>query len=98
MILFIRGDAFSGRKENFEMDVTGRPVALITGGSRGIGAATALAVAGHGYDAMITYRNKESRANEVIAHLTQRGVRGLALRWDGAQQADIAQRFTATQR
>ena len=75
------------------MDVTGRSVALITGGSRGIGAATALALARHGYDAIITYRNKEARAKEVIAQLTQRGVRALALRSDVTQQADIVQLF-----
>lgn len=75
------------------MDVIGRPVALITGGSRGIGAATALALAGHGYDVIITYRNKEARANEVIAQLTQRRVRGLALRCDVTQQAELAQLF-----
>ncbi|HET7638874.1 MAG TPA: SDR family oxidoreductase, partial [Ktedonobacteraceae bacterium] len=75
------------------MDVIGQPVALITGGSRGIGAATALALAGHGYDVIITYRNKEARANEVIAQLTQRRVRGLALRCDVTQQADLAHLF-----
>jgi NAD(P)-dependent dehydrogenase (short-subunit alcohol dehydrogenase family) len=75
------------------MDVTGRPVALITGGSRGIGAATALALAEHRYDVIITYRNKEARAHEVIGQLTQRGARDLALRCDVTQQVDLAQLF-----
>ncbi len=47
-------------------------VALITGGSRGIGAATALGLAEHGYDVVITYRNKAARAHEVVAAVTRR--------------------------
>ena len=59
------------------MDTVGRPVALVTGASRGIGAATALALAEHGNDVVITYRNKAARANEVASEVTRRGVRAL---------------------
>jgi NAD(P)-dependent dehydrogenase (short-subunit alcohol dehydrogenase family) len=69
------------------------PVALITGGSRGIGAATALALAERGYDVVITYRNKAARANEVVDAVTQRGVRALAVQCDITQQADLEQLF-----
>src|SRR5260370_28149507 len=64
-------------------------VALITGGSRGIGAETALALADHGYDIAFTYRNKEARAREEIAAVTQRGVRALALACDMTHSSDI---------
>ncbi len=57
-------------------------VALITGGSRGIGAATALALADKGYAVAITYRNKARRAAEVVAQIQQRGVAGQALAGD----------------
>lgn len=68
-------------------------VALITGGSRGIGAATAIALAQHGYDIALTYRNKEARANEIIATVMSHGVRGLARPCDLTRSDDIAQFF-----
>lgn len=64
------------------MEESKRPVALVTGGSRGIGAATALALAGHGFDVALTYRNKGARAEEVAARVAGHGVRALALAAD----------------
>ena len=66
-----------------------RPVALITGGSRGIGAETALALAERGYDVALTYRNKAARASEVVMAIEQRGVRGLALACDMTRAKEI---------
>src|SRR6266567_3639453 len=77
------------------MDTVGRPVALVTGASRGIGAATALALAEHGNDVVITYRNKAARANEVASEITRRGVRALAVGCDITQSEDV-DRFFAT--
>ncbi len=70
-------------------------VALITGGSRGIGAATALALAERGYDIALTYRNKAARANEVAAQITARGQHALPLGCDITQRDDV-QRLFAT--
>jgi NAD(P)-dependent dehydrogenase (short-subunit alcohol dehydrogenase family) len=67
--------------------------ALITGGSRGIGAATALALAEREYDIAITYRNKAARAQEVVDKATQRGVRALAVGCDITRQADLDHLF-----
>ena len=64
------------------MQQKSRRVALITGGSRGIGAETALALADNGYDVALTYRNKAARAQDVVAAVTQHNVRGLALACD----------------
>jgi NAD(P)-dependent dehydrogenase (short-subunit alcohol dehydrogenase family) len=66
-----------------------RGVALITGGSRGIGAETALALAGREYDIALTYRNKTARAQEVIAAVTRRNVRGIALACDMTHSGEI---------
>jgi NAD(P)-dependent dehydrogenase (short-subunit alcohol dehydrogenase family) len=66
-----------------------RPVALVTGGSRGIGAATARSLAERGYDVAITYRNKAARAEEVAAQVAKHGGRALALAGDMTRQADV---------
>lgn len=67
--------------------------ALITGGSRGIGAATALALAEYDYDIALTYRNKAARAQEVVSALKQKNSHGLALPCDLTHPADIQQLF-----
>ena len=72
-----------------------RPVALVTGGSRGIGAATALALADAGYDLIITYRNKAARAEEVAAALGERGAAALAIGADITVPGELARLFTA---
>jgi NAD(P)-dependent dehydrogenase (short-subunit alcohol dehydrogenase family) len=75
------------------MQQNSRKVALITGGSRGIGAATALALADLGYDSALTYRNKAARAQDVVAAVTQRNVRGLALACDMTRSGEITSLF-----
>jgi NAD(P)-dependent dehydrogenase (short-subunit alcohol dehydrogenase family) len=54
----------------------------VTGGSRGIGAATALALAAHSYNVAFTYRNKRARADRVAAGINALGVRVLAAQCD----------------
>jgi 3-oxoacyl-[acyl-carrier protein] reductase len=52
--------------------------ALVTGGSRGIGAATALLLAECGADVGIGYRNREKDAQDVVRRIASFGVRGFA--------------------
>jgi NAD(P)-dependent dehydrogenase (short-subunit alcohol dehydrogenase family) len=65
-------------------------IAVVTGGSRGIGAATARALAMNGYDVAITFRNKAARAQAVTAEIEETGRRGLALRSDMTNAEDVA--------
>jgi NAD(P)-dependent dehydrogenase (short-subunit alcohol dehydrogenase family) len=67
----------------------GHPVAIITGGSRGIGAATVRALARRGFDVALTYRNKAARAESVAAEARAVGVEALPLAADLTRQADI---------
>jgi NAD(P)-dependent dehydrogenase (short-subunit alcohol dehydrogenase family) len=76
------------------MKSTEHLVALVTGGSRGIGAAAASALAERGYDVVITYRNKAARASKVAAEIAKRGAQALAVQGDITRQEDITQLFT----
>ncbi|MCX4884583.1 3-oxoacyl-ACP reductase family protein [Streptomyces sp. NBC_00847] len=58
--------------------------ALVTGGSRGIGAATALRLAREGADVAITYVNGKEAAEEVVRRIEALGRRAVALRADSA--------------
>jgi NAD(P)-dependent dehydrogenase (short-subunit alcohol dehydrogenase family) len=57
-------------------------VALVTGGSRGLGAATAAALADQGADVAITYVASDDRAAVVVAGLAAKGVRAVAFKSD----------------
>jgi NAD(P)-dependent dehydrogenase (short-subunit alcohol dehydrogenase family) len=72
------------------MAEAGRPVALVTGGSRGIGAATVQALAARGYDVALTYRNKAARAERVVEAARASGVDALAIGGDMTQPDDLA--------
>ncbi|WP_413101093.1 SDR family NAD(P)-dependent oxidoreductase [Streptomyces sp. Inha503] len=63
-------------------------VAIVTGGSRGIGAASALALADEGADVAISYSSSADRAKAVVAELEAKGVRAAAFQ---ADQADATQ-------
>lgn len=62
-------------------------VALVTGGSRGLGAATAEALAGHGADVAISYAASAEKAEAVVEKLKSKGVRAIAIKSD---QADLS--------
>ena len=70
-----------------------RPVVLITGGSRGIGAAVAQLAASRGYDVAITYRSEQEAAKRVLASCRAAGARAVACRGDVAVEADVLRLF-----
>lgn len=63
---------------------------LVTGGSRGMGAATALRMAREGADVAFTYVQDKEAAQEVVRGIEAAGRRGLALRADSADAGDAA--------
>ena len=58
------------------------PIALITGGSRGLGKDMVQSVAGHGTDVIFTYHSKEDEADALVAEVEGMGRRAAALRLD----------------
>jgi len=70
------------------IDLKGR-VALITGGSRGIGRATAILFAKANADVAITYRSNDSAANLVIEEIKNMGRKAIALKGDVSKSSDV---------
>jgi len=69
------------------------PVILITGGSRGIGAATAILAAQRGYDVAFTYQSNAKAANEVAEKIQAIGRKALMLQADVSVEADVLSVF-----
>jgi NAD(P)-dependent dehydrogenase (short-subunit alcohol dehydrogenase family) len=70
-------------------------VAIITGGSRGIGRATAIAAAARGYRVCIGYASNEAAANEVVAAIAAGNGKAIAVKCDVGKEADILALFKA---
>ena len=68
----------------------GDQVAVITGASRGIGAATALVLAKRGFRVVVNYRASAQQAEEVVAAIGEVGGEAVAIRADVTTPADVA--------
>lgn len=66
---------------------------IVTGGSRGIGAATAVRLAEAGHDVVVSYRSRQDAADVVVARCAAAGVRAAAIRADVVEEADIVALF-----
>jgi len=74
------------------------PLILITGGGRGVGAATARLAAARGYDVAISFVSNESAALGVAAEIEAVGRRALAVRADSSDPEQVSQLFAAIDR
>jgi NAD(P)-dependent dehydrogenase (short-subunit alcohol dehydrogenase family) len=70
-----------------------RPVLLVAGGSRGIGASTARLAAERGYDVAVNYLKNENAAKAVAGAIVKAGGKGVAIQGDMAVEADIVRVF-----
>ncbi|NHC45317.1 SDR family oxidoreductase [Motilibacter aurantiacus] len=73
----------------------GRPVCVVTGGGRGIGAATCLRLAADGWDVCLTWVSRPEPAKAVAAACRSLGARALVLQADVAREADVQRTFAA---
>lgn len=73
-------------------------VVLITGGSRGIGAATARLAAQQGYSVCVNYRSRADEAAAVVNGIKAEGGRAIAVQGDIASESDVRRIFESCDR
>jgi len=73
-------------------------VVLITGGSRGIGAAVSRAAAKDGYRVAINYASRREPADKLVAEIEAAGGRAVALKGDVSRQGDVVAMFDAAEK
>src|ERR671914_1365060 len=78
-------------RRNTMSNVLDGKVALITGGSRGIGAATSRRLPADGADVAISYNASPDRAEQVVEQLKAKGVRAAAFRADQGDPEQAAE-------
>jgi 3-oxoacyl-[acyl-carrier protein] reductase len=77
---------------------TASRVAIVTGGSRGIGRAVAARLAAAGQDVAVVYTSNDKEADAAVGEIEAAGARGIALRADVADEVAVATAFDAVER
>ena len=72
-------------------------VAVITGASRGIGAATAAELARRGFRVVVNYRSSAEQAEQVVGAVTDAGGEAVAIRADVTQGDEVAEMIAETE-
>ncbi|CAH1212733.1 3-oxoacyl-[acyl-carrier-protein] reductase FabG [Paenibacillus plantiphilus] len=76
-------------KKILEHEVTMTNISIVTGGSRGLGRNTAISIARHGGDVILTYRSQEEEAKSVVAEIEALGRKAVALQLDIANTSSF---------
>ncbi len=69
---------------------TSTPIALVTGGSRGLGRSAVLKLAERGVDAILTYKSNEAEAHAVVRQVEALGRKAVALQLDAGDSRSFA--------
>jgi 3-oxoacyl-[acyl-carrier protein] reductase len=73
-------------------------VAVVTGASKGIGAAIAKSLAAEGASVVVNYASSKEGADKVVAEITGKGGKAIAVQGDVSKQTDIDKLFTETKK
>jgi 3-oxoacyl-[acyl-carrier protein] reductase len=73
-------------------------VAVVTGASKGIGAGIAKALAAEGASVVVNYSSSKSGADKVVAEITSKGGKAIAVQGDVSKQADVTRLFAETKK
>jgi len=73
-------------------------VAIVTGASKGIGAAIAKHLAAEGAAVVVNYASSKEGADQVVDEITKRGEKAIAVQADVAKKKDIERLFTETKK
>jgi NAD(P)-dependent dehydrogenase (short-subunit alcohol dehydrogenase family) len=76
--------------------VSASPILIVTGGGRGIGAATARLAAERGYAVCVNYRANRAAAEAVVADIERTGAQGTSVQADVAVESDVVRLFETT--
>ncbi|WP_047046995.1 SDR family oxidoreductase [Vibrio mexicanus] len=71
-------------------------VVIVTGASRGIGAATAQLLASNGYAVCVNFKSNRTQADQVVDSIIQQGGKAIAVQADVSLEADVTRLFDTT--